>query len=47
VSSDGRSVTICIEDFTPTMCYELSWNVPAADGSPVKGRIHGTVHATP
>ena len=47
VSSDGRSVTICIEDFTPTMCYELSWNVPAADGSPVRGRIHGTVHATP
>jgi methionine-rich copper-binding protein CopC len=47
VLSDGRSVTIGIEDFSPTMCYELSWDVPAADGSAVRGRIHGTVHATP
>jgi len=45
VSGDGRTVTLGIEEFSPTMGYELSWDVPAADGSPVRGRIHGTVHA--
>jgi hypothetical protein len=45
VSSDGRTVTLGIEGFSPTMGYELSWDVPAADGSAVRGRIHGTVHA--
>ena len=45
VSSDGCTVTLGIEDFSPTLGYELSWDVPAADGTPVRGRIHGTVHA--
>jgi methionine-rich copper-binding protein CopC len=47
VSSDGRIVTIGIEDFAATMSYELAWDVVAADGGDVRGRIHGTVHATP
>jgi putative heme-binding domain-containing protein len=45
VSSDGRVVTLRIADFAPTWCYELRWDLPAADGTPVSGRIHGTVHA--
>ena len=45
VSSDGRVVTLRIADFAPTWSYELTWDVPAADGPPVRGRIHGTVHA--
>ena len=47
VSSDGRIVTIGIENFAATMGYELAWDVVAADGGDVRGRIHGTVHATP
>ena len=46
VSSDGRVVTLRIADFAPSWCYELRWDLPAADGTPVRGRIHGTVHAT-
>jgi len=45
LASDGRTVTLGIEGFSPTRGYELSWDVPAADGTPVGGRIHGTVHA--
>ena len=45
VSSDGCTVTLGINGFSPTMGYELSWDVPAADGTPVRGCIHGTVHA--
>ena len=45
VSSDGCTVTLGIDGFSPTMGYELSWDVPAADGTPVRGCIHGTVHA--
>jgi hypothetical protein len=45
VSSDGRVVTLRVADFAPTWCYELRWEVPAADDTPVRGRIHGTVHA--
>jgi hypothetical protein len=47
VSSDGRIVTIGIENFAATMGYELAWDGVAADGGDVRGRIHGTVHATP
>ena len=44
-SSDGRVITLEIADFAPTWCYELGWDVPAADGQAVRGRIHGTIHA--
>ena len=45
VSSDGRVITLEIADFSPSWCYELGWDVPAADGQAVRGRIHGTLHA--
>ena len=43
LSSDRRVVTLAIEDFAPTPCYELGWSI-TADGSPVAGRLDGTVH---
>lgn len=46
LSSDGRTATVRIADFAPTQCYELSWNLHAADGAAVRGRIDGTVHTT-
>jgi putative heme-binding domain-containing protein len=45
LSSDGRTATVRIGDFGPTQCYALEWEVAAAGGAPVTGRIHGTVHA--
>jgi putative heme-binding domain-containing protein len=44
ISSDGRTATVRIADFTPAQCYELTWNLRAADGTPAKGRIDGTLH---
>ena len=47
VSSDDRTVTVRIEDFGPTQCYELAWELAAADGAKEAGRIHGTLHVVP
>ncbi|NBT13401.1 MAG: heme-binding protein [Planctomycetia bacterium] len=44
ISSDGHTAVVRIEDFGPSQCYELAWDLAAADGGPVAGRIHGTVH---
>jgi methionine-rich copper-binding protein CopC len=44
VSADGRTVTLKVPDFTATRCYALSWQIPAADGSIVKGTLNGTLH---
>ncbi len=45
LSSDGRTVTLHIEGIAPTWCYEVRWNVADADGAPLEGRIHGTIHS--
>lgn len=47
VSSDGRAALVRIDGFGPMRCYELSWKLVAADGTPMTGRIDGTVHAIP
>jgi putative heme-binding domain-containing protein len=44
VSSDGRTATVQIDAFGPMQCYELTWNLASADGTPTAGRIDGTVH---
>jgi hypothetical protein len=44
VSSDGRQVTLRVPAFAPTWCYSIEWSVAAADGSPVRGMLHGTMH---
>jgi putative heme-binding domain-containing protein len=45
LSSDGRQVTLDVPDLGPTWCYSLEWNVKAAAGTPLKGVLHGTLHA--
>lgn len=44
VSGDGRQVTLRMPDFAATWCYSVEWNVAAADGAPVRGMLHGTLH---
>jgi hypothetical protein len=44
VSADGRRVTLRVPDFGPTWCYAVEWAVKAADGGPVRGVLHGTLH---
>jgi len=44
ISSDGRQVALRVPDFAATWCYALEWQITAADGSPVQGVLHGTMH---
>ncbi len=44
LSSDGRRVSLTVPDFGPTWCYSLEWDISAADGTPIKGVLHGTMH---
>ncbi|MBM4012897.1 MAG: copper resistance protein CopC [Planctomycetes bacterium] len=44
VSGDGRQVTLRVPGFAGTWCYSVEWAIRAADGSPVKGLLHGTLH---
>jgi putative heme-binding domain-containing protein len=44
LSTDGRIVTLRAPDFAATWCYALEWDVAAADGAPVRGALHGTLH---
>jgi hypothetical protein len=44
VSSDGRQIVLRVPDFAATWCYALEWQISAADGSPVQGVLHGTMH---
>ncbi len=44
ISSDGRRVSLTVPDFGPTWCYSLEWKIEAADGTPTKGVLHGTMH---
>jgi putative heme-binding domain-containing protein len=43
LSSDGQQVTLDVPNLAPTWCYSLEWAIEAADGSPVKGLLHGTM----
>jgi hypothetical protein len=33
-----------VPDFASTWCYAVEWRIEAADGSPVRGVLHGTMH---
>jgi hypothetical protein len=43
-SSDGRRVSLAVPEFGPTWCYSVEWTIKAADGTPIKGTLHGTLH---
>jgi putative heme-binding domain-containing protein len=45
LSDDGRTVFIEIADLKPTWCMEIKYLLKGADGAPVDGLIHNTIHA--
>ena len=47
LSGDGRQVTLSVPEFAATWCYSIEWAIAAADGTPVKGVLHGTLHDRP
>jgi hypothetical protein len=44
LSEDGRSVTLDLPDIAPTWCMEIQYTIQSADGQPVRGTIHNTIH---
>ena len=44
LGEDGRSVTLQIPDIGPTWCMEVRYTLRSAEGRPVNGTIHNTIH---
>ena len=44
LSPDGRRVSLDVPDFAATWCYSVEWTIASADGTPVRGVLHGTLH---
>ena len=44
VSPDGKTVTLEIAGLAPTWCMEIRYAIRGADGAPVEGVVHNTVH---
>lgn len=44
LSSNGRDVTLRIADLRPTWCMEIGYALRSANGMPVLGNIHNTIH---
>jgi hypothetical protein len=46
VSADGKTVRLEIPDLAPTRGMEIKYRLKGADGRPVSGTIHNTIHTT-
>lgn len=44
LSDDGKTLTIAIKELRPTWCMEIVYSLRSANGSPVQGTIHNTIH---
>ncbi|MFN7730571.1 MAG: heme-binding protein, partial [Pirellula sp.] len=44
LSDDGRTLLLRIEDLKPTWGMQIQYELQTADGQPIKGTIHNTIH---
>jgi len=47
LASDPKQVLLEIPELAPTWCMEIRYSLRLADGTPVRDRIHNTVHQLP
>ena len=47
LADDGKSVRLTIPEMAPTWCMEIRYRLKSAEGLPVNGRIHNSVHELP
>ncbi len=45
LGADGRTVELRLPELAPAQCMEIKYALQAADGTPVEGAIHNTIHA--
>jgi putative heme-binding domain-containing protein len=43
-STDGKTLSLKVPDLRPTWCMEIKYALRSADGKPVAGIIHNTIH---
>jgi putative heme-binding domain-containing protein len=44
LSRDGKTVFLQIPEIKPTWCMEIKYSIKGADGEPIVGVIHNTIH---
>ena len=44
LSADGKTLMLDVADLRPTWCMEIKYELRSADGKPVIGVIHNTIH---
>lgn len=44
LGADGQTVSLEVDGLRPTWCMEIKFAMSAADGAPVVGTIHNTIH---
>ena len=44
LANDGKSVFLEIPDIKPTWCMEIKYSITDANGKPINGTIHNTIH---
>lgn len=44
LANDGKTVRLNLPDLAPTWCMEIKYRVCGADGRPISGTIHNTIH---
>ena len=47
ISSDGTTVMLDLEGFSPTWCMEVVYSFTGTDGKTFTGKLHNTVHDLP
>jgi putative heme-binding domain-containing protein len=44
ITDDGKTLALQIPDLAPTKGLAVRWDVKSAEGPPVRGELHGTIH---
>jgi putative heme-binding domain-containing protein len=44
IQEDGKTLVLQIPDLAPTMGLAVRWDLKSAEGRPVAGELHGTIH---
>lgn len=44
LSADFKTLTLDVSDLRPTWCMEIRYSLHAANGTPIQGTIHNTIH---
>ena len=44
LSGDSKTITLDVAELRPTWCMEINFSLRSAEGTPIQGTIHNTIH---